>query len=133
MSAEGADPVGGLYDELGEERLTLLVRAFYAQVPQDDVLGPMYPAQDMEGAEERLFDFLVYRFGGPQRYLEVRGHPRLRRRHAPFPVGLEARDRWIACMTVAIQEAQLPAGAGRALLRFFGETATFLINRPGGR
>ena len=46
----------------------------------------MYPADDLAGAEQRLRDFLIGRFGGPPRYIEQRGHPRLRMRHMPFAI-----------------------------------------------
>mgnify|MGYP003348043354 CR=1 FL=1 len=83
-----------VFQAVGEEGFARLVRAFYRQVEHDDILGPMYPKEDMQGAEERLRDFLVGRFGGPTRYIEQRGHPRLRARHMPFPVTPAARDRW---------------------------------------
>ena len=67
-----------IYPLIGEDGFARLVHAFYAQVPSDDLLGPMYPAADLAGAEVRLRDFLVGRFGGPMRYVEHRGHPRLR-------------------------------------------------------
>lgn len=106
-----------------------MVAAFYRQVPEDDILGPMYPREDLSGAEMRLRDFLIFRFGGPPRYLEERGHPRLRMRHAPFPVDGAARDRWIQLMTRALDEAALPAEADAKLREFFLHVATFLINR----
>ena len=65
-----------IYARIGEEGFERLVRAFYAQVPDDDVLAPMYPRDDLAGAEERLRDFLIGRFGGPLRYLERRGRRR---------------------------------------------------------
>src|SRR5437763_1435413 len=83
-----------VYGRIGEQGIARVVAAFYRRVPQDDVLGPMYPPQDLQGAEERLRDFLIYRFGGPQRYLEQRGHPRLRARHGRFAIDQRARDRW---------------------------------------
>ncbi len=89
----------------------------------------MYPADDLEGAEERLRDFLVFRFGGPTRYIEQRGHPRLRMRHAPFAIDQAARDRWIELMTAALDESALPAAARAALEPFFAQVATFMINR----
>ena len=55
-----------VYSMIGREGFTRLVAAFYRQVPQDDILGPMYPAKDLPGAEHRLRDFLIGRFGGPQ-------------------------------------------------------------------
>ncbi len=120
-----------LYLAIGEAGFTRLVAAFYRQVPQDDILGPMYASRDLAGAEQRLCDFLVFRFGGPMRYIEERGHPRLRMRHTPFPIGQAARDRWIELMSAALIEAALPGEAEQTLRSFFEETATFLINRAG--
>jgi hemoglobin len=118
-----------VYKAIGEEGFQRLVSAFYRQVPADNILGPMYPKDDMEGAETRLRDFLIFRFGGPQRYIEERGHPRLRMRHAPFAVGQAARDRWVQLMDKALLETGLPAEAEAALRRFFDTTATFMMNR----
>jgi hemoglobin len=118
-----------VYGAIGEEGFARLAAAFYRKVPQDDILGPMYPAEDLHGAEERLRDFLVGRFGGPPRYIEQRGHPRLRMRHMPFALDQAARDRWMTLMTNAAHEAELPGDARDLLLEFFGAMSTFLINR----
>ena len=90
----------------------------------------MYPAHDLEGAEQRLRDFLVGRFGGPPRYIELRGHPRLRMRHLPFAIDQAARDRWMQLMSNAVTEADLHPDATVVLREFFGAMSTFLINRP---
>ena len=119
-----------VYATIGEAGFERLIRAFYARVPGDDLLGPMYPADDLKGAEVRLRDFLVGRFGGPARYIEHRGHPRLRMRHAPFPVDQAARDRWVALMDQALVEAALPEDVTVLLRDFFGQVATFMINQP---
>jgi hemoglobin len=118
-----------VYALVGEAGLTRLVAAFYRRVPEDDILGPMYPAQDLVGSEQRLRDFLIYRFGGPPRYIEERGHPRLRIRHAPFTINPAARDRWMQLMTAALEEAAFPAEADQFIRAFLGDIATFLINR----
>ena len=120
-----------LYSVIGEEGFARLVAAFYRQVPEDDILGRMYPADDLQGAEERLRDFLIGRFGGPRRYIERRGHPRLRMRHAPFYIDQTARDRWIALMEKAFAEADLPPDAEDFLRGFLAQTATFMINQAG--
>ncbi|NJL92797.1 MAG: globin [Anaerolineae bacterium] len=101
-------PEPNLYALIGEGGFERLVAAFYRRIPADDVLGPMYPADDLPDAEQRLRDFLIFRFGGPPRYLEQRGHPRLRMRHAPFAIDQAARDRWMTLMEAAMQEANLP-------------------------
>lgn len=120
-----------VYAAIGQSGFERLTDAFYRQVPGDDVLGPMYPAHDLEGAKKRLRDFLIFRFGGPQTYIEERGHPRLRIRHGPFAIGQRARDRWLELMTRALEEAALAEEPRKILASFFESTTTFLKNRPG--
>lgn len=120
-----------MYSVIGEDGFHRLVAAFYRQVPSDDILGPMYPPDDLAGAEQRLRDFLVGRFGGPPRYIQERGHPRLRMRHGPFAIDAPARHRWVQLMGRALDEAALPAEADGLLRAFFAEVATMMINRVG--
>jgi hemoglobin len=120
-----------VYAAVGQDGFERLVAAFYRQVPGDSILGPMYQGRDMAGAEARLRGFLIYRFGGPQTYIEERGHPRLRMRHNPFEVNQAARESWMKLMTAAMDEVNLPSAARQVLQNFFDSTATFLINRPG--
>ena len=122
-------PDDKVYDAIGDEGFHRLVHAFYRQIPADDIIGPMYPANDLDGAETRLRQFLIFRFGGPQTYIEQRGHPRLGMRHGPFPINTEARNRWISLMNNAFAEASLPPEAEQTLRDFFDHVATFLINR----
>lgn len=118
-----------IFSLVGEGGFSRLVEAFYRQVAQDDILGPMYPQDDLAGAEQRLRDFLVYRFGGPQRYIEQRGHPRLRVRHRPFRINQAARDRWMQLMNQAFAEAALPGEAEELLKAFLEQISTFMINQ----
>jgi hemoglobin len=121
-------PEEEIYARIGEDGFARLVAAFYRRVPGDDILGPMYPPDDLVGAEVRLRDFLVGRFGGPQRYIARRGHPRLRARHMPFRLDARARDRWVALMEAALAEAELEPASAATLRGFFADTATFLMN-----
>src|SRR5438067_13306209 len=109
-----------VYGLIGDEGFCRLVAAFYRRVPDDDVLGPMYHRRDLAAAEWRLREFLVGRFGGPNRYIEARGHPRLGMRHGPFHIDQAARDRWISLMSAALDEAQLHPDADAMLRRFLG-------------
>src|SRR5688572_3613383 len=87
---EAAYPGGPMsfYEAVGGEPFFRdLVARFYQRVREDPVLLPLYPADDLDGAEERLALFLMQYWGGPTTYSERRGHPRLRMRHAPYPVG----------------------------------------------
>lgn len=121
--------VDTFYSRLGEEALTRLVAAFYRRVKEDDLLGPMYPQDDWENAEKRLRDFLIFRFGGPPRYIVERGHPRLRMRHAPFSIGVAERDRWLELMGAAMQEVGIPEDLAPTLGGFFAQVADFMRNR----
>jgi hemoglobin len=122
------NPDAIVYQLIGEDGFTRLTAAFYAQVKTDNILSPLYPDQDFAGAEQRLRDFLIFRFGGPAHYIAARGHPRLRARHAPFPVDQAARDRWVQLMEAALTQTQLPDQAAAILREFFHNTATFMIN-----
>ena len=135
------NPEDSLFARVGEDGFERLIAAFYRQIPGDDILGPMYLASAREGAESddahmaaaeaRLRDFLVFRFGGPQRYIDRRGHPALRQRHFPFRVDKAARDRWVQLMDRALDEAGLDPEATAVMREFLGNVATFLINSPG--
>ncbi|KQB84778.1 Group 2 truncated hemoglobin GlbO [Corynebacterium lowii] len=97
-------PPTSLHDALGGEVFERLVAGFYARVRTDDILGPMYPQDDWEGAEERLRMFLVQYWGGPSDYQAQRGHPRLRMRHMPFTIDATAAQRWLDLMGASLDE-----------------------------
>lgn len=101
----GGEPVGNNFwrEVGGRPTFEKLVRAFYDGVQTDEVLWPMYPQDDLEGAIQRLTGFLEQYWGGPGTYSEQRGHPRLRIRHNPFKVNPDARDRWLTHMRVAVE------------------------------
>ena len=118
-----------IHARLGEEGLTRLVAAFYRRVRTDDVIGPLYPPDDWEHAEQRLRDFLIYRFGGSDRYIQERGHPRLRGRHMPFSIGVAERDRWLELMGAAMKETNVPEDVAPVLGEFFAQVADMMRNR----
>jgi hemoglobin len=117
-----------IYELIGETGFTSLVAGFYRRVKTDDLLGPLYPPNDFEAAEQRLRDFLIQRFGGPGKYSRERGHPRLRMRHAPFPVDLAARNRWVQLMDQAMDQVKFAPEIRAVLSKYFQDTATFMIN-----
>lgn len=109
-----------------------MVAAFYRRVREDDLIGPMYPPDDWAGSEERLAEFVLFRLGASQKYIEMRGHPRLRARHMPFRIGVAERDRWLELMFAAMDEAELPDEAGEFLRGMFAQIADFMRNQPEG-
>ena len=118
-----------LATDIGEEPIRSMVAAFYRRVHQDPLIGPMYPQDDWAGAENRLAGFLIYRFGGSAAYLESRGHPRLRARHAPFSIGTAERDRWLELMNDAMQETGISDDAAAVMRPFFAQVADMMRNR----
>lgn len=113
----------------GTETFERIVRAFYRGVREDPLLAPMYPDSDWEGAIWRLRAFLEQYWGGPTEYSEQRGHPRLRMRHAQFPITPAAKDRWLHHMHAALDEAQLPPMHDAAFRDYVERAAVALLNR----
>jgi hemoglobin len=125
-----AQPEAGFYDLVGgEETFHRLVARFYAAVGTDPVLRPLYPEQDLASAEQRLRMFLMQYWGGPRTYSELRGHPRLRMRHAPFPIGERERLAWLGHMRTAVDSLQLPAEQAQTLWNYLEMAAFSLQNR----
>jgi hemoglobin len=120
-----------VYEQVGgEEAFTRLVGAFYAGVREDPVLRPLYPEDELDAAEERLRLFLIQYWGGPGTYSEQRGHPRLRMRHAPFPIDEAARDAWLTIMREALDTLGLDEALDAQLWHYFLMAAESLRNQP---
>ncbi|MCT1452728.1 MULTISPECIES: globin [unclassified Corynebacterium] len=122
-----------MYEALGEDFFRRLVHGFYEQVRGDDLIGPMYPEDDLAGAEDRLRWFLVQYWGGPQTFSERRGAPMLRRRHFPYSIGREEAERWLKLMETSLDqftsEELLPAQRD-ALWNHMQRVAYMMINKP---
>lgn len=115
----------------GEETFRLIVERFYAGVAADPMLRILYPEPDLAPAAERLRMFLVQYWGGPRTYSEQRGHPRLRMRHAPFPIASAQRDAWLGHMRAAVDSVHLAPEADAELWRYLEMAADSMRNTPG--
>ncbi|WP_368496729.1 globin [Herbiconiux sp. A18JL235] len=122
-------PERTFYEQVGgHPTFVALVSTFYEGVATDPVLKPMYPADDWDGAVERLTLFLEQYWGGPGTYSEQRGHPRLRMRHNPFKVNPDARDRWLAHMRVAVDSIELSPADRDLLWGYLERAAHAMVN-----
>ena len=132
MSDDAVDEIS-LYERVGGMSFFVtLVDHFYEGVVGDEVLWPLYPDQsDLEGAKRRLALFLGQYWGGPQTYMEERGHPKLRLRHMPFHVGPLERDRWLVHMAAAIEATSQDDSLNQELLAYFVPAAEHLRNDTG--
>ncbi|MGW0663281.1 globin [Streptodolium elevatio] len=130
MSESTADQSPSFYDAVGgEETFVKLVHRFYEGVRADPLLRPMYPEEDLAGAEERLRLFLMQYWGGPRTYSDSRGHPRLRMRHAPFAVTPAARDAWLRHMRTAVDELALAEAHRAQLWDYLVYAAESMVNQ----
>ncbi|HEX4654599.1 MAG TPA: globin [Mycobacteriales bacterium] len=128
---EGAVDGATFFDAVGgHATFQRLIAAFYARVEHDPILRPIYPEDELGPAAERLRMFLEQYWGGPHTYNEVRGHPRLRARHAPFRIDVAARDAWLAQMRAAMDEIGLAPAADKVLWDYLTVAADMLVNAP---
>lgn len=117
------------YEEIGgRATIERIVEVFYAGVATDELLRPMYPEEDLGPAAERFTLFLEQYWGGPTTYSQTRGHPRLRMRHAPFPVTAAARDRWLHHFRAGLDAVELTPEQDAQFWAYVQHAATFMIN-----
>jgi hemoglobin len=123
-----ADQEQSVYEIVGGDVVfQKLVDMFYQKIEADPVLRPMFP-DDLESGKRWQFLFLTQFFGGPARYAEERGHPRLRQRHFPFTIDQTARDHWLAHMLAAIDDVGIPEPARSEMRDYFERASTFMMN-----
>ncbi len=121
------------YDVLGgEPGVRELVERFYDymdQLPEAAGIRRLH-ARSLRSSREKLALFLSGWLGGPDLYSARHGHPRLRQRHLPFPIGSAERDQWMLCMTRALDDLHLPKATHDQLLQAFWKTADHMRNKP---
>ena len=115
----------------GESQVHALVDRFYDLMDLEPGYAALRAAHGTElaNAREKLKMFLTGWMGGPQRYTEQFGHPRLRMRHMPFSIGIAERDQWVACMDQAMQETEIDGALRTRLKESFMQTADWMRNR----
>jgi hemoglobin len=115
----------------GESQVHALVDCFYDLMDLESEYAALRAAHGTElaNAREKLKMFLTGWMGGPQRYTEQFGHPRLRMRHMPFSIGIAERDQWVACMDQAMQETAIDDALRTRLKESFMQTADWMRNR----
>lgn len=115
----------------GEDGVRTLCNTFYqvmCNTPQTQLIRDLHP-EDINISEEKLYLFLTGWLGGPSLYTDRYGHPRLRARHMPFPIGIEERDQWLYCMAQALKTLNLDTLFSEQLMSSFVQTADFMRNR----
>lgn len=121
-----------IYEQIGgEENIRRLVDRFYDlmdALPEAAGIRRLHP-EDLSQSREKLYLFLVGWTGGPPLYVQKYGHPRLRARHLPFPIGEAERDQWLLCMNQALDEVVEKALLKQQISLAFGQLADFMRNK----
>ena len=117
----------------GQSAVRALVERFYdAMDEHEPELARLHPLEDAKvsrASRDRFALFLVGWLGGPQDYMRLHGHPRLRMRHAHVPVSEAMRDAWMRCMRLALADASVSAEARTFLDEKLAALADFLRNQ----
>ena len=115
----------------GAEKVLALVQRFYQimdELPESYGIRKLHP-ENLQGSEDKLFKFLSGWMGGPQLFVEQYGHPMLRQRHLPFPIGGSERDQWLMCMEKALQDVVEDPALRNELGAAFAKVADHMRNR----
>jgi len=115
----------------GAENIRSLVERFYDIMDSDPKAAGIRAMHqsDLTSAREKLFMFLTGWTGGPQLYIERYGHPMLRARHLPFPIGDDERDQWMYCMIRAMHDMGIDEKVILKLSEALWGVADFMRNK----
>lgn len=117
------------YEELGAEKLSELMHAFYARVAKHPQLIPIFP-EDFTETIRKQIQFQTQYLGGPNYYTEEHGHPMMRARHMNFKITPDRAQAWLECMTEAMDEVSLDEKFRKTYFQRLAMTAHHMINAP---
>jgi hemoglobin len=117
-----------LFERLGPENIQTLVNRFYDLVFAHPQISHLFKT-DKEVIKEKQRLFLTQFLGGPALYSEQYGHPQLRARHLPHPIGDDDAVAWLECMNKAIGTLSIDEKLKDELFKRFVPTAMFMVNR----
>ncbi len=118
------------YDLLGGDAVfEPLLRDFYFVRVPASAIAHLFPPDTEETLRKQLYFQRMY-WGGPDDYTPLRGHPRMRARHLPFPIGPAEAEAWMGCMEAAVADSAMPADLRPVFLARLRQIAQAMINQP---
>lgn len=116
-----------IYEELGDERLHELVENFYDKVVADDRINHLFP-KGIDEVKRKQYLFLSQFLGGPPRYTNEFGHPKMRLRHMPHKITQHSAIAWLENMKAAIEMLDMPQEFKDRLFMRFPHVASHMVN-----
>jgi len=115
----------------GEPVVQRLVDHFYRIMDESPDARPLRAihAPNLDPMRERLAGFLTAWLGGPRTYFERPDAKCMMSAHAPFAIGEDMRDQWMACMRIALNETGVEPELGSLIEKALWRVADALRNR----
>lgn len=116
-----------IYSKLGDENLKKLLDYFYDGIFESDI-AHLFNQTEKEIIKHKQYCFLSQFLGGPMRYNETYGNPKMRMRHLCHKIDEKARDTWLDCMKSAIDKLEIQDDLKVALFGCFPKLANHMVN-----
>jgi len=117
------------YEEIGAEKLSELINAFYSRVAKHPLLIPIFP-EDLTETIRKQIQFQTQYLGGPNLFTEEHGHPMMRARHMHFKITPDRAQAWLECMAEAMDEVELDGKFREIYFKRLAMTAHHMVNAP---
>ncbi|OCS93647.1 globin [Caryophanon latum] len=117
------------YEEIGAEKLSQLMHAFYKRVSKHPLLIPIFP-EDLSETIRKQIQFQTQYLGGPNLFTEEHGHPMMRARHMHFNITPDRAQAWLECMASAMDDIGLDGKFREIYYKRLVMTAHHMINAP---
>lgn len=101
-----APPDHAIHAAMGTDNIFAMLRDFYRELEKSSIRF-MFPQghENMMAAADKSAAFFVGLLGGPPLYHQQYGNPMMRARHMPFPIDEAARQEWLRCFAVVLEDA----------------------------
>ena len=119
-----------LYEELGDEQLRKLLDHFYDGVFADDRINFLFQNTEKQEIKRKQYLFLTQFLGGPLRYSQEFGHPKMRMRHLPHKITPSAAHAWLENMFQSVQKLSIDDDLKDRLFNRFPQVAAHMVNTP---
>jgi len=116
------------YEKLGEKRLDILLENFYDKIFESELLRPLFMETPKEEIKSKQKLFLTQFLGGPPLFNNKFGNPKMKQRHMPFKITIQAKDEWLRCMKESIQELDWDENFKEKLYSVFPRVAEHMVN-----